>query len=163
MDKQVRNLTLQIKKIYLKSCNLESPRSPASFQEKIDGRAHVDVNGNLQKLGEGSYECTLSISMRSKTEKNQTCYILDLQQAGLFSVSGDIDPTTEKFIVAQCSNILLPYAREQIDSLLVKAGFPPIYLAIPNFEHSVHSVDSRDLDPEKKDWSDDSGGANLAH
>jgi preprotein translocase subunit SecB len=33
-----------------------------------------------------------------------------------------------------CPNILFPYARENIDSLIIKGSFPPLMLAPVNFD-----------------------------
>jgi len=37
-------------------------------------------------------------------------------------------------LAAVCPNILFPYAREAVDSLIVKGSFPPINLAPVNFD-----------------------------
>jgi preprotein translocase subunit SecB len=37
-------------------------------------------------------------------------------------------------LAAFCPSILFPYARENIDSLIVKGSFPPLMLAPVNFD-----------------------------
>ncbi len=44
----------------------------------------------------------------------------------------DIEGTTSS--ISFVHDVLFPYARENIDSLVVKGGFPPIMLAPVNFE-----------------------------
>jgi preprotein translocase subunit SecB len=46
-------------------------------------------------------------------------------------IEGDnLDHTLGAF----CPNILFPYAREAVDGLVVKGGFPPLMIAPVNFE-----------------------------
>ena len=59
---------------------------------------------------------------------------MEVTQSGLFQISGFEDDQLKQLLATMCPNILFPYAREQIDSLMVKGGFPPIQLAPVNFD-----------------------------
>jgi preprotein translocase subunit SecB len=44
------------------------------------------------------------------------------------------DPDVEAVYAVTCPTILLPYLRETVSDLSVRAGFPPVFLAPMNFD-----------------------------
>jgi preprotein translocase subunit SecB len=60
--------------------------------------------------------------------------LLELQQAGLFEVSGYDGEEFDAIIGSFCPNILFPYARETVASLIQKGGFPEFVLQPINFD-----------------------------
>jgi preprotein translocase subunit SecB len=55
-------------------------------------------------------------------------------QAGIFQISNVPAEDLEPILGVACPNILFPYARETVSSLVNRAGFPPVLLAPINFE-----------------------------
>jgi preprotein translocase subunit SecB len=81
----------------------------------------------------GNHEVVLTITVTAKIEE-KSAFLVEVQQAGIFFTSG-IDAESLKQILATVApNILFPYAREAIDNLVVKGGFPPLMLAPVNFD-----------------------------
>jgi len=64
----------------------------------------------------------------------KTGFLVEVQQAGLFSLKGFDQAQKGTMLGAYCPNILFPYAREEISSLVTKGGFPPLLLAPINFD-----------------------------
>jgi preprotein translocase subunit SecB len=91
------------------------------------------MNTQSQELGENVYEVVLTLTVTAKNEAD-TAFLIEVQQAGIFVVSGMEDDETHHALGAFCPNILFPYARETIDSLVVKASFPALMLAPVNFD-----------------------------
>jgi len=60
--------------------------------------------------------------------------LVEVEQAGLFAVSGLEDQQLAQVLNTACPNILFPYAREAIDNTLTKATFPPLLLPPINFD-----------------------------
>ena len=57
-----------------------------------------------------------------------------LEQAGIFLIQG-LDPASMSHALgAYAPNLLFPYARECLDSLVVKGSFPALMLAPVNFD-----------------------------
>ena len=57
-----------------------------------------------------------------------------MQQAGLFEIVGYEGEELSAIIGSFCPNILFPYARETIASLIQKGGFPEFVLQPINFD-----------------------------
>ncbi|MDX1491628.1 MAG: protein-export chaperone SecB [Pseudohongiellaceae bacterium] len=122
-----------LQRIYLKDSSFESPRSPAVFQGKWEPKITFNLNTKNAKVGEGLYEVVLLVNVEAKVDDN-SAFLVEVQQAGIFSATGLGDADLEHVLAAVCPNILFPYARETIDSLVVKGSFPPINLAPVNFD-----------------------------
>jgi preprotein translocase subunit SecB len=66
--------------------------------------------------------------------EEETAFLVEVQQAGIFFVVGIEGEALRQVLATVGPNILFPYARESIDALVVKGGFPPLMLAPVNFE-----------------------------
>ncbi len=122
-----------IQRIYLKDLSLEAPNSPQSFTQEWKPEINLEMNTQSQELGPDVYEVVLTLTVTSKNEE-ETAFLIEIQQAGIFVVSGMEEAETHHALGAFCPNILFPYARETIDSLVVKASFPALMLAPVNFD-----------------------------
>jgi len=125
---------LAISKIYLKDFSFESPQSPSVFkqgewkpQTNLNLRsAHNAVDGNL-------HEVVLTITIEAKEEEN-TLFLIEVQQAGLFEIAGYEGEELSAIAGSFCPNILFPYARESISTMIQKGGFPEFVLQPINFD-----------------------------
>jgi len=125
---------LSIIKIYLKDFSFESPQSPAIFR-RGDWKPQTSLNlrsSHNDDEGE-THEIVLTLTVEAKDE-DKTCFLIELQQAGLFEISGYDDQEFKAIVGSFCPNILFPYARESIASLIQKGGFPEFVLQPINFD-----------------------------
>ncbi len=61
-------------------------------------------------------------------------YLAEVQQAGLFHIANVPEQAMGQVLGAFCPNILFPYAREAVDSLVARGSFPTLMLAPVNFD-----------------------------
>jgi preprotein translocase subunit SecB len=76
----------------------------------------------------------LTITVRANVEEDFLGFLVEVQQAGLFSIQNADGSQVSQIIGIACPTTLFPYAREALDNLVVKGGFPAINLAQVNFE-----------------------------
>ena len=74
---------------------------------------------------------TVTITVKSE---DKTAYLVEVNQAGIFTISGFSDQELGPMVGSFCPNILFPYAREAISDLVAKGGFPQLLLAPVNFD-----------------------------
>ena len=122
-----------IQRIYLKDVSLETPNSPQVFTEKWEPEVNVDLNTNGEVLGDNVYEVTLTLTVTAK-QQDKTAYLVEVHQAGIFSIAGFEQDELHHMLGSFCPNILFPYAREAISDLVNKGGFPQMLLAPVNFD-----------------------------
>jgi len=125
---------ISISKVYLKDFSFESPQAPSVFrgsewkpQTNLNLRsAHHDIDGNL-------HEVVLTLTVDAK-EGDSTLFLVEIQQAGIFEIAGYEQEELAAIVGSFCPNILFPYAREAIASVIQKGGFPEFILQPINFD-----------------------------
>jgi preprotein translocase subunit SecB len=123
-----------MQRIYNKDISFESPATPAIFRKQWQPKVNVDLNTRSNPIDEqGNFEVVLSITLTAKVDE-ETAFLVEVQQAGIFLITGFNQDETRQILGTAAPNVLFPYARENIDSLVVKGGFPPVMLAPVNFE-----------------------------
>ncbi|MEI8632215.1 protein-export chaperone SecB [Vibrio sp. PP-XX7] len=122
-----------IQRIYLKDVSFEAPSSPNIFQQDWNPNVNLDLDTQNSELAEGVYEVILRLTVTAKNE-NETAFLCEVQQAGIFSAANMEAGQLAHCLGAFCPNILFPYARETIASLVVKGTFPQLNLAPVNFD-----------------------------
>lgn len=132
-EEQTPQPNFSIARIYTKDLSLESPKSPKIFESNWQPKLGLDVDVQHSVLSEGLFEVVLKLAVTVTTE-DQTAFLIEVQQAGIFAIAGFDDATRDQILGAMCPNILFPYARETIDMLAVKASFPAPMLAPINFD-----------------------------
>ena len=123
-----------MQRIYSKDLSFESPATPGVFKKQWQPQVNVDLNTKSDKVDEeGNFEVVLTITITAKMEE-ETAFLVEVQQAGIFFIKGFEGEELRRILGTAAPNILFPYARETIDNLCVKGGFPPIMLAPVNFD-----------------------------
>ncbi|MCB1746994.1 MAG: protein-export chaperone SecB [Gammaproteobacteria bacterium] len=124
---------LAIQKIYLKDLSFEAPNSPQVFTEQLNPKADVQFANNTTALGEDNHEVVLTVTVNVQQD-GRAIYLVEVQQAGIFTVRGFPAEHLPAILATACPNTLFPFAREAICDAVVKGGFPQLLLAPVNFE-----------------------------
>ena len=123
-----------MQRIYSKDLSFESPSTPGIFKKQWQPKVNVDLNTKSDKIDDqGNFEVVLTVTITAKVEE-ETAFLVEVQQAGIFMITGFEGEDLRRILGTAAPNILFPYARENIDSLCVKGGFPPVMLAPVNFD-----------------------------
>ena len=122
-----------IQKIYTKDMSFETPNSPQIFTEQWEPSVDFNLGSNVQPLENGLYEVALAVTITVKSGE-KIAYLVEVNQAGIFTLAGFSDEEMGPMVGSFCPNILFPYAREAITDLVTKGGFPQLLLAPVNFD-----------------------------
>ncbi len=122
-----------IHKIYLKDVSFEAPNTPAVFKGEWNPQVNVEMTSNAESLGGDDFETVLNITVTCK-QGETTAYLCEVQQAGIFQLSGFPKDMLEAVLGSYCPATLFPYAREAISSLVTQGGFPQMLLGPVNFD-----------------------------
>ena len=124
---------LGIERVYLRDVSFESPRAPAVFAQEWKPKVQLDINMRSSRLDDTRHEVVLTLTIEARLD-DQPAMIVELQQAAIFRLEEMDDELAKQVIATACPAALFPYARETIDSLVVKGTFPPLMLAPINFD-----------------------------
>lgn len=122
-----------IQKIYIKDVSLETPNSPSVFTEQWEPNVEINLSSNAQSLQKDLFEVALTVTVTVKI-KDKTAYLIEVTQAGIFSISGLTESEMGPMLGSFCPNLLFPYVREVVSDMVTKGGFPPMHLAPVNFD-----------------------------
>ncbi len=122
-----------IQRIFLKDVSFEAPHSPEVFQQEWKPDVNLELDTQSRELGEHIYEVVLRLTVTVKNNE-ENAFLCEVQQGGIFTAEGMEANQLAHCLGAFCPNILFPYARETISSLVVKGTFPQLNLAPVNFD-----------------------------
>jgi len=126
-------MSFQIQRIYTKDISFEAPNAPQVFQKEWEPEVKLDLDTASSALADDVFEVVLRVTVTATVEED-TAFLCEVQQAGIFSISGIEGNQMAHCLGAYCPNILFPYARECITSLVSRGTFPQLNLAPVNFD-----------------------------
>ena len=122
-----------IQRIYIKDVSFEAPNSPAVFTQDWNPDTNLDLNTQVNTLANDNYEVELAITITVKSG-GKTAFLVEVKQSGVFFITGYEQDQLNHLLAAYCPNILFPYAREVIASLVSKGSFPELHLSPIKFD-----------------------------
>ena len=130
---ETKEIKFTIKRLYIKDSSFESPQATKIFSA-INSAPKIDfnMNSNMEKISDNSYEVVIEIRVKAEIE-NEVVYLAEIKQAGMFEIEGADGEILQQFLNVKCLEIIFPYARENISTLIQKGGFPPLFLAPIDF------------------------------
>ena len=122
-----------IQRVYLKDLSFETPQGPSAFKRKWQPKVSQDLNTKTNLVEEGIFEVALRVTI-TMTDGDDTIYIVEAEQAGLFNINGFTDEQLPQILNTTCPGILFPYLRETLDNVVTKGSFPALLLPPINFD-----------------------------
>lgn len=130
-DKDLQQFNIQ--RIYLKDVSFEIPNAPAIFREEWHPENNVTINTTVNGLDQETFEVVLAVTLTSKIP-DRTIYVVEVQQAGIFTITGFPEQERSRLLGAYCPNVLYAYVREVISDLVTKGSFPQVVMQPMNFD-----------------------------
>ena len=123
----------QLQRIYVKDLSFESPRAPEVFRQEWKPEVNLEVGHSATKVDGDVHEVVLKVTATVKNQ-DKSAFVVEIEQAGLFLISGIEGVQYEHVLKGVCPNVLFPYARETISDLVARGTFPQFLLQPINFE-----------------------------
>ncbi len=118
--------------VYLKDCSFEAPKGPR-IEGQWNPQIGLDLNTNAEVLADDQREVVLTVSVTAKNN-DVTAFLVEVKQAGLFTVRNLSDADLQRAIAVVAPNVLFPYSRALIAELCALGGFPQLLLPPVNFD-----------------------------
>jgi len=122
-----------LQRIYLKDVSFEAPHTPEIFLVNWQPKVDIELQTSSQSLNPETYEVVVFVTVTAKVEE-KVAFIVEIKQAGIFSITGIPEEQTKQVLGSTCPNILFPYIREAISDLVTKGSFPQLLIEPINFE-----------------------------
>lgn len=126
---------MQIQRIYIKDVSFEAPNLPTIFHQEWKPKLGFELDTETVQVGEDTYEVTLHINVETTLEDSEdVAFICEVKQAGVFTITGIDGIQLAHCLASKCPEVLYPYARELIASLVNRGTFPALNLSPVNFD-----------------------------
>lgn len=122
-----------IQRLYVKDLSFEAPNVPRVFLQEWKPELNMDLTTKVNDLGDDNHEVILSVTVTVKMQ-DKVVFLIEVQQGGIFTIKNFDATQLRPMLGSFCPNILYPYAREVITDVVVRGGFPQLYLAPVNFD-----------------------------
>jgi len=133
-NENARQVLMQ--RVYLRDASLEAPGAPEVFKGQWQPQMDVQINTGAEPIpGDeaGLWQVVLTVTLTAKQD-DKVAYIVEVQQAGLFSLKGFQEGEQQSVLATFCPTQLLPFAREVIADLISRGGFGQFLLQPVNFD-----------------------------
>ncbi len=137
-----------VTKTFVKDISFETPMGVKVFTQAFQPKIQLDVNSRGSVIADNTHEIVLTLTITAKVDDN-TAYLLELQQAGIFAIAGFEEQQMKHVLGAVCPNFLFPYAREAVDNMVVRGGFPPLSLAPIDFDALFRNAQAQGAEGQK--------------
>ena len=95
------------------------------IQVKLDARKRSIAN---------QYETIIKLNIDSKSkDTNDQLFLLEIEYAGVFSVTGVPDEQLHPFLMIECPRMIFPFLRRVVSDLTQDGGFPTLNLETIDF------------------------------
>ena len=130
-------IQFNIQRIYLKDLSFESPMTPDVFTNLSSSpKVGFNFESNISKISNDVHELTLTFNVKAEVD-DKMLYLVELKQCGVFNLATDDEELEKRFLNVHCAEIVYPYARENISSVIQRGGFPPLFLSPIDF-HTIY-------------------------
>jgi preprotein translocase subunit SecB len=128
------NVQVSLQTVYLKDASYESPNGPRlPNNQNWEPKFQLNMNTVAEDVAPDVREICLTITLEAK-QGDATLYLVEVKQAGVFSIVGASQEDLKRLIGSFCPSVLFPYAREVVSDLVTKGGFPNFLLPLVNFD-----------------------------
>lgn len=128
---------VHIERIYLSELEFKPKDMRQLLELKWRPKVNISLASNYEELEDSCYEVKLQATLDVTIATDDAIHI-KVVQAGVFKI--ETTPALNQILAVECPNILFPYIREALDSVMVKASLPPFALAPVNFREVVQSA-----------------------
>ena len=134
-DDQAPQAFFGLEKIYLKDVSYEAPGAPGVFLQNKPPEVGVQIALAHRPIEseQGYHEVILTVQVNAKSE-DKPLFLVEVQQAGVFRVQGVNSEALIHALEVNCAYVLLPFAREAVNDLVGRGGFPQLLVNPINFD-----------------------------
>ncbi|AAM67621.1 protein-export chaperone SecB [Buchnera aphidicola] len=132
-EEKLKKKSFEIQRIYIRDASFEAPNTPNIFHKKWDPEIKFNLSTVSKKLKPNIFETNLQVRVIVKSEENLV-FLCDVHQVGIFFISCLDEQELKHCLGSYCPNILFPYARTCISSLVSYGSFPQLNLSPIDFD-----------------------------
>lgn len=123
-----------LQRVFAIDTGLKIFNAPKVFKSQWNPTLQITLDTKAEHLESKFYFSTTNIGIKGALEEQKEAFDLHVSMGGIFEISGLEGDLLDRTLYVACPSIVFPYTRELVDSLMIKASFPPLMLAPIDFE-----------------------------
>jgi len=132
-EQETEQRQFAIQRIYTKDISFELPQAPDIFLKEWKPQIDINLGVQINPLPEENVEVVITVNVEA-TQEDKPAFLVEVQQAGIFLVSGFSEEEKLPLLHIGATNTLFPYAREVVSDLVTRGSLPTFVLQPVNFE-----------------------------
>src|SRR5258708_19556876 len=105
---------VSLQTVYLKDCSYESPNGPRlPSNQAWEPKFQLNMNTSTEELSPDAREVLLTVTVEAK-QGDVTLYLVEVKQAGLFSIAGASAEDLKRLVASFFPTVLFPSPRQAI-------------------------------------------------
>lgn len=115
---------------YIRDLSFENVMTQKGVSGEVQPEIQVRVNLDARKRStENQYEVITKLNVTSQSkDKGETLFVLELEYAGIFEVTGVNDQQLHPYLLIECPRMTFPFVRRIVSDVTRDGGFPPLNL-----------------------------------
>ena len=120
---------------YIRDMSFENILSQKGASGEVEPDVQIQVNIDAKKRTvENQFEIVIKLKVSSVNKgTTENLFILEVEYAGLFLVTGVPDEQLHPFLLIECPRMLFPFLRRIVSDVTRDGGFPPLNLETIDF------------------------------
>ena len=135
----------EVLKFYIRNLSVESPLTGRLPHQINQPNIDIDIDPRITQIADNLYEVAARFTVSARANNFQL-YLVELIQAGLFSISPSGEAHKEELLRRVFPQLLYPAARSNLVNFIVVAGYQPIvleHIQLENLFTNTPLVDKR--------------------
>ena len=126
-ENQRQDAQMAVQHVYLRDASFEAPNVLELEQSSGQPDINLNLSQRTNQIADNRWEVVLSVTVTSK-QGDKTAFLCEVHYGGIFQFNGFSEEQMPYVINVVCPNVLFPYTRTQIASLVQAGGFfmPPL-------------------------------------
>ena len=120
---------------YIRDMSFENILSQKGATGEVTPDVQIQVNIDAKKRSvENQFEIVIKLKVNSVNKgTTENLFLLELEYAGLFLVTGVPDEQLHPFLLIECPRMLFPFLRRIVSDITRDGGFPPLNMETIDF------------------------------
>jgi len=121
-------MAIILKNVYTKKMASESTNTPQVFYRELSLKPNLELNFNINSLGENMYEIVMTSTVTTTDQDNQTVSLIQVEKGALFQITDVPEEDLDEVLNVNLPSVVFPYLRQEVENIVHYSGFPPFHI-----------------------------------
>lgn len=136
-------MAIILKNVYTNKMMSESTGTPQVFYQQLSLKPNLELNFNINVLGENMYEILMTSTVTTTDQDNRTVSLIQVEKGALFEITDIPVEDLDEVLNVNLPSVVFPYLRQEVENIVHYSGFPPFHIQPISFYSIYESKKSK--------------------